>query len=102
MVSCGRLVFVGRQTPGAFTMKRLARRDALRLLLALPLFLQARIGYGSELPKVVVTKDPNCGCCTGWAAHLREAGFEVEIIESNSLDALKARLGVPGSLASCH
>ena len=21
-----------------------------------------------ELPKITVTKDPSCGCCTGWVA----------------------------------
>lgn len=90
------------ETEGKSDMKALARRQALSLLLALPLSLQARVGNSAELPKVIVTKDPNCGCCTGWAAHLRKSGFDVEIVESTSLDALKARLGVPAALASCH
>src|SRR5690606_24173905 len=31
------------------------------------------------LPLVKVHKDPDCGCCSGWAAHMQAAGFPVEI-----------------------
>jgi hypothetical protein len=54
------------------------------------------------LPKMVVTKDPNCGCCTGWVEHVRAAGFDVEVVESAEVNRLKTRLGVPQALASCH
>src|SRR5215208_3952487 len=30
------------------------------------------------LPKVIVSKDPSCGCCSGWVDHLKTAGFPVE------------------------
>jgi hypothetical protein len=53
-------------------------------------------------PKVKVTKDPNCGCCTAWATHLREAGFEVALIDNPQINRVKAKLGVPSALASCH
>ena len=53
-------------------------------------------------PKVVVSRDPNCGCCGAWADHLRRAGFPVEIVESANVNAVKQRLGVPADLASCH
>jgi hypothetical protein len=33
---------------------------------------------------------------------MTEAGFEVERIDVPSLDDVKARLGVPNQLASCH
>ena len=33
----------------------------------------------ATLPLVKVYKDPNCGCCGGWAEHMRAAGFPVEI-----------------------
>jgi hypothetical protein len=54
------------------------------------------------LPKVAVTKDPSCGCCGNWVAHLKEAGFPVEVTENPEVGRLKARLGVPKDLASCH
>jgi hypothetical protein len=54
------------------------------------------------LPKVVVTKDPSCGCCSGWADHLKQAGFPVETVETAEISRVKTRLGVPRALASCH
>jgi hypothetical protein len=54
------------------------------------------------LPKVTVTKDPSCGCCSGWVDHLKQAGFPVEIVEDAEIGRVKARLGVPQALASCH
>ena len=56
----------------------------------------------ATLPKVTVTKDPNCGCCGGWVEHMKAAGFPVEVITSSDVDQVKLRLGVPGDLASCH
>jgi len=58
-------------------------------------------GAGS-LPKVVATKDPSCGCCGSWVEHMRAAGFPVEVVEVAHVDRVKARLGVPRELASCH
>jgi len=53
------------------------------------------------LPEVAVTKDPSCGCCEKWVAHMREAGFTVTVTEG-PVNPVKARLGVPRELASCH
>lgn len=55
-----------------------------------------------SLPKMLVTRDPNCGCCSSWVAHVKAAGFAVEVVEIPDLAPLKARLGVPDALASCH
>ncbi len=54
------------------------------------------------LPKVVVNKDPNCGCCQKWADYLSAAGFPVEVVATPELAALKVKLGVPDALKSCH
>jgi hypothetical protein len=51
---------------------------------------------------ITVTKDPNCGCCDAWADHLKANGFAVTIVEDAKINRLKARLGVPSALASCH
>ena len=53
-------------------------------------------------PTMVISKHPNCGCCSGWEKHARAAGFETQIHESGDLASLKTRLGIPPSLASCH
>lgn len=54
------------------------------------------------LPKITVTRDPNCGCCGNWVAHVKAAGFPVDVIEAADVMPLKARLGVPDALMSCH
>jgi hypothetical protein len=60
----------------------------------------ARTSAASE-PTITVTKDPNCGCCTQWAEHLHVAGCTVELRDTNEINRVKARLGVPADLASC-
>lgn len=51
---------------------------------------------------VVVHKDPNCGCCSGWVQHLRDTGFVVLVQEAADLKTVRARLGLPRALAACH
>lgn len=51
---------------------------------------------------IKVYKDPSCGCCTAWAEHLTENGFAVTVEEDTDMAALKAKLGVPDDLGSCH
>ena len=51
---------------------------------------------------ITVYKDPNCGCCTAWIEHLREAGYKVKAVDSDDMAAVKKRLGVPQDLESCH
>lgn len=54
------------------------------------------------LPKMIVTRDANCGCCGNWVKHVQAAGFPVEVVEVPDVAPLKRRLGVPDALASCH
>lgn len=51
---------------------------------------------------ITVYKDSQCGCCTAWADHMRQAGYKLKVIDSNDMSAVKKRLGVPDSLQSCH
>lgn len=60
------------------------------------------LALAESLPRMTVTRDPNCGCCGGWVAHVKAAGFAVEVVEAADVAPLKARLGVPGELGSCH
>ncbi len=66
-----------------------AAQAAVALMLARPAFA------AETLPRMTVTRDPNCGCCGGWVAHVKAAGFPVEVIEAVDVAPLKARLGVP-------
>ena len=50
---------------------------------------------------VEVWKDPDCGCCKDWVAHLEANGFEVRVHDSGNT-AARTRLGIPQKLGSCH
>jgi hypothetical protein len=78
----------------------ITRRMALAVLAGVP--AAVGVGWAAQQPAVTVHKDPACGCCSGWVEHLRSAGFAVTTIETTRLNAVKARLGVPADLASCH
>lgn len=61
--------------------------------------------HASEMtapPKITVYKDPSCGCCTKWVAHLRAAGLTPDVRDRSDMDSLKDNLGVPTALRSCH
>ena len=77
-------------------MTMLTRRGFVAALAAAP-------GIGAaSLPKITVTKDPTCCCCSGWTEHVRAAGFPVEVVETNEMNRTKVRLGVPRELGACH
>ncbi len=48
-----------------------------------------------------VWKDPNCGCCQDWVDHLQANGFAVKVHATGN-NAVRARLGLPQKLGSCH
>lgn len=75
-----------------------------RSLLALAAAFAARPLAARPLPRVHVVKDPGCGCCKDWMAHIRDAGFPVsfEEMEAEALSALKSTLGLRPEHTSCH
>jgi len=56
----------------------------------------------SEAADVVVYKSPTCGCCKEWVSHLKENGYTVEVHNRRNMNPVKAELGVPRHLQSCH
>jgi hypothetical protein len=60
------------------------------------------IGAQPGARRLVVHRNPSCGCCTGWADHARRAGFAVTVQNHADMPSLKRRLGVPADLESCH
>ena len=80
--------------------RRAVLAGALPVTVALVL---SRYSNAAEtLPKMTVNRDPACGCCGDWIAHVKAAGFSVDEIESANLAPLKTKLGVPVELSSCH
>ena len=62
----------------------------------------ARVVLAQAPPTISVLRDPGCGCCLNWVAHLQKAGFKVTIAESPEMEAVKNRRGVPKAARSCH
>lgn len=56
----------------------------------------------AQATTIAVIKDPDCGCCTEWVAHLRQSGFVVEVTDTREQPAISAKLGVPEELRGCH
>lgn len=88
------------------------RHRILALCAALALVPAARAGNGDHTDArheslaasetITVYKSPTCGCCRNWIKHLEAAGFEVEAIDSDDMNAVKLEFGVPKSMTSCH
>ena len=55
-----------------------------------------------SLPPIVAFKSPTCGCCELWVEHMRAAGFQVEVKDTQDMGAIKAEAGVPVGQGSCH
>jgi len=71
-------------------------------LLPLLFLLLAACTPTNEKEKVTVYQDPNCGCCSGWAEHMRSEGFEVTEVTTRNMSVVKQRFGVPHNKLSCH
>jgi len=61
--------------------------------------VRAQQSSAPALPVINVVRDPGCGCCLSWVAHLQRAGFKTTVVES--ADRLK-NSKVPPSARSCH
>ncbi len=74
-----------------------------KTLLAFALCALAGIqAVAASTQSLTMHQDPNCGCCAGWAQHMRDNGFEVKVILSDDMYRVKQQRGVPMELASCH
>lgn len=73
-------------------------------LLSVVAVLIAACGSGTpgNQPTIEIWKSPTCHCCSKWADYLRDEGFKVIAHNESAMNPLKAKLGVPQSLASCH
>jgi len=84
-------------------MPRLSRRHCLATLAAAAILpsLPALAATPPGKISVEVWKDPNCGCCKDWIVHMEQSGFELTVHDTGNA-AVRARLGLPQRLGSCH
>ncbi|MBL7056375.1 hypothetical protein ISS07_05665 [Candidatus Woesearchaeota archaeon] len=61
-----------------------------------------KINSAKEAGKITVFKSPSCGCCVGYVEELRRNGFQVEVVETNNMQAVKQEYNIPSNMESCH
>ncbi len=64
--------------------------------------LAPRIAIGATPIRATLYKNPQCGCCDGYAAYLRQNGFEVDVKLTNDLAEISQKAGVPEEYQGCH
>lgn len=80
----------------------LRRRQWLAALPVLGAALVApRLVCAAASTPIEAWKDPNCGCCHDWIEHMQANGFTFTIHDTGN-NAVRARLGLPQKLGSCH
>lgn len=93
-----------RMADTSFVLTRRAWLAGAFAALALP--RRGRAEHPLEAPDartpLTVFKDPECGCCQEWVAHMAAAGFRPAVQDVADMDAIKARYGVPAALRACH
>lgn len=55
-----------------------------------------------EARKALLYKNPQCGCCEGYAKYLRDNGFQVDVKPTNDLAEISRKAGVPEDFQGCH
>ena len=83
-----------------YLMAHTTRRAWLAGTAVLVLASSTMVAYAAPAT-LQVWKDPNCGCCKDWIAHLEKNGFATTVIEQGN-SAARARLGMPQKFGSCH
>lgn len=62
--------------------------------LALPAHAQSK--------EAVLYKNPQCGCCEGYADYMRADGYTVTVKPTHDMNLIKKQLGIPAELEGCH
>ena len=81
--------------PGLSRRSLIGGATAASALFAVPL------AWAKPAIQAEVWKDPDCGCCKEWVAHLQANGFTVKVNDTGN-ESARARLGVAQKYGSCH
>lgn len=59
-------------------------------------------GTAVQAEEVTLYKNPQCGCCEGYADYLRENGFDVTVKPTHELVPMSRAAGIPDEFQGCH
>ncbi|MBS9405311.1 hypothetical protein KG088_16975 [Halomonas sp. TRM85114] len=77
-------------------------RHTTSLLLSGALMFGAATAQAAMPDEATLYKNPQCGCCDGYARHLEKMGIAVTVIDDADLGQIKEASGIPYGLGSCH
>lgn len=82
------------------TSTDLTRRALLLAWWGAALAAPTAVAAGKSIP-VEVWKDPDCGCCKDWVAHMEANGFQVKVHDTGN-NGVRAQLRIDRKYGSCH
>lgn len=56
----------------------------------------------SNSKTMTLYKNPQCGCCEGYAEYMREQGYTVKVVPTHDLSARSRQAGIPEAFEGCH
>ena len=60
-------------------------------------------GHAESAAKTMTLyKNPQCGCCEGYAEYMRKHGYSVNVIPTHDLSAKSRQAGIPEAFEGCH
>ena len=75
----------------------ISRRQVLTRLstIATAAFGWRALAHAQAGAPLIVYKDPNCGCCEAWIAHMKANGFTPAVTNTRDLDVVRRARRVP-------
>lgn len=85
-------------------MREMSRREMLGQLVgtAAVASLWSLDGVAQSPTKMVVYKDPSCGCCGKWVDHMNANGFAAAVTNTTNMGAIRKQHQIAPQLESCH
>ncbi len=74
----------------------------LRSMMLLLALLFAASAARAEPVTAMMYKNPQCGCCEGYADYLRENGFDVTVKATHDLAEMSREAGISDEFQGCH
>ncbi|MBI4439338.1 DUF411 domain-containing protein [Candidatus Woesearchaeota archaeon] len=73
-------------------------------LIVLALLVVGCAKPASKFPEtgIEIFKSPTCGCCSIYAKHMQDKGFDAKVTDTYDVQAIKTKYNVPAQLSSCH
>ncbi|MBI5389648.1 DUF411 domain-containing protein [Candidatus Woesearchaeota archaeon] len=55
-----------------------------------------------DAKKVTIFKSESCGCCGIFVQYMDQRGYDVEVVQTPDMSAIKEKYNIPARMLSCH